>query len=648
MRPASERRADRALLAVLVAGTLLYLWKLRPYGLMLLDEGYWLHAVQRMLGGEVLYRDVYAHYAPLRYHLLALAFRLTRPSVLVGRTVWLVLVAIDVALVYRVARRLAPPSIAWAPAALLALAPGPWTKALFNLSQVACALALARALEQPTARRALALGAVVGGALLARQDMGLVQLVIALLAAPLPLLWPERFGLPGPGSRARAAARAGWVALGAALVVTPVLAGYAAHGALGALVDSTLLRAFTQRSAYGSGLPRLLTRIGVADEGRVAGALLLLPLVILPAAGLAWLARLRRCGLDARAVLLAALLVAGVASLSNAYYQLRLLRLLQSAAPYSLLSTWLVAAAVREARQRGASPRAARAVALGGLGAAAAFAWGVLAGVPAILPGAEYSGSLRAMRYAEPLSLLGDTVYTDFETADQIRLLRAFVDRHVPAGEPIFVAPLEAEYYALLERPNALWMQIDDYLPGDFLLTDAEKQEQMRRLLDSRVRVAVVDGAWLLAPGLPDAVRRTLLEAFHPVRWYGTSVVLERGADPEAHRLLAAESRATYGRPAPGDAEQAVSYAARHPEDPWPHEVLAFVRTRQGELDAAIAELETAARLDPENASLREYQASLLLARGRKADAARALDQARAVRESPAARSLRAQLKGAR
>ena len=647
MPPAAERRADRAILAVLVAGTLLYLWKLRPYGLMLLDEGYWLHAVQRMLGGEVLYRDVYAHYAPLRYHLMELAFRLARPSVLVGRTVWLALVVLDVALVYRVARRLAPPAVAWAPAALLALAPGPWTKALFNLAQVACALALARALERPTARRAFALGAVVGAALLARQDVGLVQLAIALAAAPLPLFRPERFGANGPPSGARAAARAGAVALGAALVVAPALAFYAAHGALGALVDATLVRAFTQRSAYGSGLPRLMTRFGVADEGRIAGALLLLPLAILPAAGLAWLARLRRRGLDARGVLLAALLASGVANLANVYYQLRLLRLLQSIAPYSLLVTWLVAAALREARRRlGAG--AARIVAGSGIAAAAAFAWAVLAGVPAILPGDEYSGSLRAARYAAPVSLLGDTVYIDLQTADQIRLLRAFVGSRVPPSEPIFVAPLESEYYALLERPNALWMQIDDYLPGDFLLTDAEKREQMRRLLGSRVRVALADATWLLAPGLPDAVRRTLLEEFHPVRWYGNSVVLERGRDPDAQRLLAAEWRATYGRPAGGDAELATSYVARHPDEPWPHEALAFALARQGELEAAIGELEAAARLDPENAALLEYQASLLIARGRKAEAAAALARAAAIRESPAAAALRAQIRDAR
>jgi hypothetical protein len=642
--PAAERRADRVILAVLVAGTLVYLWKLRPYGLMLLDEGYWLHAAQRMLGGEVLYRDVYAHYAPLRYHLIEIAFRLARPSVLVGRTVWLALVALDVALVYRVARRLAPPAVAWAPAALLALAPGPWTKAFFNLSQVACALALARALERPTARRAFVLGAVVGAALLARQDVGLVQLAIALAAAPLPLLLPERFGAAPTG---RPAARAGAVALGAALVVAPALAFYATHGALGALVDSTLVRAFTQRSAYGSGLPRLLTRFGVADEGRIAGALLLLPLAILPAAGLAWLARLRRSGLDARGVLLAALLASGVASLTNAYYQLRVLRLLQSIAPYSLLATWLAAAAVREARRR-LGALAAGAVAGAGIAAAAAFAWAVLLGVPAILPGEEYSGSLRAARYATPVSLLGDTVYTDPQTADQIRLLRAFVGRRVPPSEPIFVAPLESEYYALLERPNALWMQIDDYLPGDFLLTDAEKREQMRRLLDSRVQVAVADGAWLLSPGLPDAVRRTLLEEFHPVRWYGNSVVLERGRDADAQRLLAAEWRATYGRPAAGDAPLATSYAARHPDEPWPHEALAFALARQGEVEAAIGELESAARLDPANAALREYQASLLLARGRKAEAAAALDQAAAIRESPAAQALRAQIRDAR
>lgn len=638
------------MLAILLAGAALYLWKLRPYGLMLLDEGYWLHAVQRMLAGEVLYRDVYAHYAPLRYHLMELAFRLSHPSVLVGRTVWLALIVLDVGLLQRVARRLAPPRIAWAPAALLALVPGPWTKALFNLSILACTLAIARALERPTARRAFALGAVVGVALLARQDVGIVQLAIALGVAPLPALFPARFGVSAPRSPRRAVARATWVALGAALVVAPALGWYAAHGALGALVDSTLLRAFTQRSAYGSGLGRLLApaRFGAADEGRVAGAMLLAPLAVLAAAAIAWALRFRRCGLDARAVLLAALLVSGVASLTNVYYQLRLLRLLQSIAPYSLLATWLVAAAARTARRDRASPWPARGVELAGLALAAVFAWAALAGVPRILPGAEYSGSLRASAYDTPVSLLGDTLYTDFETADQIRLLRAFVEHRVPADEPIFVAPLEAEYYPLLGRPNALWMSITDYLPGDFLMTDAEKREQMRRLLASRARFAVVDEQWLLWPGPPDAIRRTLRDAFHPVRWYGTSVLLERGPDPDAHRLLAIEARASYARLAPGDAAFAALYAAQRPDDPWPHEVLALVLLRQRRVPEAIAELEIAARLDPDDAAKREQIAGLLLGLGRSQEAERALEQARSVRESPTVRALRAQIQAAR
>jgi hypothetical protein len=47
---------------------------LRDRGLILPDEGWYLYPTLRMLEGEVLYRDLWTFYAPLRYHLLAWLF----------------------------------------------------------------------------------------------------------------------------------------------------------------------------------------------------------------------------------------------------------------------------------------------------------------------------------------------------------------------------------------------------------------------------------------------------------------------------------------------------------------------------------------------------------------------------------------------
>ena len=74
--------------AALVLGGLAYLLPLRHHGLMINDDGWYLHPVLRMLDGEVLYRDVLTFYAPLEHHLFAAVFSLAEPSIVLARTVW--------------------------------------------------------------------------------------------------------------------------------------------------------------------------------------------------------------------------------------------------------------------------------------------------------------------------------------------------------------------------------------------------------------------------------------------------------------------------------------------------------------------------------------------------------------------------------
>ncbi len=640
-------RSDRWLLALLLAAAAAYLWELRPYGLMLLDEGYVVHAAERMLAGELLYRDVYGHYGPLLYHALAIAFDTAGPSILVSRTVYLVLLLANVAIAYRLARRFAPPAGALVPAALLAIVPGQWSKATVGLAMGVVLLALARALERPATRRCLVLGLAGGLAVAARQDLGLVLLAFAVAASGLPAVFPQRYGQPGPRSVAVAARRALATAAGACLVPGAFAVYYATHGGLGALVRATLLRAFTQRGAYGFELGTLLASGGAAPEGRLAGVVLLAPLAILLVAAAVWGWRVARRGLDARTTLVAGLLVAALAALSNVYYQLRVLRVLESALPYWILATWLVAGAARAATRRWPGPAgraACAAAAAAGVAAAALLVVAIVAGIPRIDPGDEYTGSLRALRYDEPVEVLGDTVFVSWPVADEIRCLRAVVDAQVPPGEPVFVAPLAVLYYTLLERPNPLWMLLADYLPGDYLLTDTEKRQEMQRLLDSPSRVALVDGFWLAAIRPQDTIRRTLLESFHPVRHCGNTLVLERGADEASLAALEIAFRAARGRPLAGDLAAIRELAARRPGDPFAHEITARVLAALGRPAEAVPELETAARLDPGNPEPLELAAELLLTQGRRGEAGDALARAESVRESPATRALRERL----
>ena len=642
-----DSRADRWLLALLLAATALYLWDLRPYGLMLLDEGYVVHAAQRMLGGELLYRDIFAHYAPLLYHALALAFAIAGPSILVSRTVYLGFLLLNVALSYRLARRFVGPVPALLPAILVALMPGQWSKAPVGFAIGIVLLALARALERPGPLRFLVLGLAGGLALSTRQDVGAVMLGFALAVSPLPALFPQRFGLSGARSLARAARETLLTTAGAAVVPGAFAAWYAAQGGLSALVNATLLRAFSQRGAYGFDLPALLASGGVSPEGGLAGVILLTPLAILCAAGAAWVLLLRKRGLDAQTTLVAGLLVAGLAALSNVYYQLRVLRVLESAMPYWLLATWLLAGVGHAAARRwpGAVGRRASALPLAaGVAAAALLVWAVQSGIPRIDPGDEYTGSQRAKSYREPVTVLGDTVYVSWLMRDEIRCLRSLVEAEVPPDEPIFVAPLNVLYYSLLERPNPLWMLLGDFLPGDFLLTDTEKRHEMQRLLASPVRFALVDGFWLAAVRPSDAIRRTLLESFHPVRRCGSTLVLERGPDPGSLPMLEIAFRAGRGQSAAADLWTMQEIAARRGGDAFPREVLGRVLIALGRKAEAVLELESAARLDPGNPEPLELAAELLLAQGRRKDATDALARAESVRESPTTKALRQQL----
>lgn len=649
-RPPSGR-SDRWLLAALLVSAAVYLWELRPYGLMLLDEGYVVHAAQRMRGGELLYRDVYGHYGPLLYHALALAFDATGPSILVSRTIYLVLLLVNVAIAYRLARRFAPPAGALVPAGLLAIVPGQWSKATVGFAMGIVLLALARALERPGVQRCFALGLAGGLAVTARQDLGLVLLAFGLASCAVPALFPRRYGAPGSRSLARAAGRVLAAAAGAALIPGAFALYYATHGGLGALVNATLVRAFTQRGAYGFGLPALVASGGVAPEGRLAGIVLLVPLAVLGVAGVVWAWRVVRQGSDARTMLVAGLLVAGAAAISNVYYQLRVLRVLESALPYWLLATWLVAGAARAGARRwpGAVGQAlVAALAAASASAAGLLVWAIVTAIPRIDPGDEYTGSLRARRLGEPVQVLGDTVFVGWPMADEIRCLRNEIHALTAPGEPIFVAPLLVLYYPILDRPNPLWMLLADYLPGDSLLTDAEKHREMQRLLDSRARIALVDGYWLATVRPLDAIRRTLLEQFHPIRRCGNTLVLERGADDASPAMLEIATRATRGRPHAGDLATMQALLARRPESALAHEVMGRLLVARGRPDDAALELEAAARLDPGNPGPLEQLTDLLLVHGRRDDASRALRRAETIRENPTTRALRRRLDSAR
>lgn len=639
-------RFDRIAAWGLAAFAVAALWPLRDRGLMLNDDGWYLHPVMRMMQGELLYRDVWTFYAPGIHHALQWIFEATGgPSILAARTFWLALIATTTGLTWCFARRFVPVWLAWLPAVTYALVPGPWHKSYFATLTITCFVLLARAFERPGAARFAAFGAAAGLALVTRQDVGFLALGIGLVAAPLPALVPRGFDR-APERSVRDAVV--WLAalLGAFTVPVAATAGwYGAQGVLPELLDASFTRAFAQADVHPGAsavLGSLLspTHFAMASEGRFVGVLMLLPLVLYLALGVVLARRVLRDGVTREHALLGALLAFAAATLGQAWRPLLLLRFLQSALPFYLLATIATGQAIAWLRARGA-PNAAYAVAVAAFGGAALLVGQVVCGLPGVVQPA-YTGSYRALRLTHPVDVLGDRFYEGFALADEIRMVRAFFAER-GAGEPILAIPALPLYHAILERPNPTRF-LSDHPTGDFVMTTAQKREDAERLLASPTRFALVDQGFWARTAKPDPLLATLLAEFHPVRGYGSVLVLERGNDP-AWSDFAARLRTALTRGAdPADVEAWRRFAADHPDEPLAWRMLGTVLQAGGDANGAIAAYERAVALDPADVGPLEAIAQIHARRGRAGEARAAMARAAAVRESPTLQRLGAAL----
>jgi tetratricopeptide (TPR) repeat protein len=629
------RERDAWVPLAIFVGALAYLLPLRRYGVAVSDDGWYLVPVLRMLDGEILYRDVWTFYPPLEHHLLAWLFEATGPSIVASRTLLALAIATAAALSYRLARRAAPPALAWLPAALYAVAPGPWPKAFLGLCTALFFVALARAFEQPVPLRFAALGAVAGATLGLRQDLGVAQLATVLVAVPLPVWFPK--GFPG-AAPARLLPLAAAAFAGFAALVAPLAGYYALHGALRDLWEAVFVRALAQQSgAYPPVLPELL---GLrAREGLAVALPMLAPPVLYAGFAVALAARLRREGMGAQGALQGALVAYAAATLSQAYHPVLLVRLLQSALPFYVLAAWAAAALHARAALRPTRRRIVAAAAA----AAAAWLWLVLRGVADVHPGDLYTGSARVLRYDAPVEVLGDELLAGWGQAEEVRLLRAFYAAHTRPGEPTAALPTHPLYHALLDRPNPTRF-LADHAHGNFTMSAAQKEVEAARLRESAARYVIAEQAWYATDGAHDPFRELLRREFRPVRSYVSVVVLERDASPDAQRLGAILRRTFAGQPTPEDLASLREVVRERPDEPLPWKLLGSVAAAFGETDEAIDAYRRAAALDPADASSLERSATLLLQAGRSREAAGDVQRARKVRASPTTRKLEAAL----
>ena len=189
---ASERWIAMGVFAV----AFLYLCAFRRYMTMDPDEGIILQGAERILHGEVLYRDFFAFVTPGSYCVQALLFRIFGNSLIVARTALAIYGAVFAVFAYWMARRVCSRWVALLTAYLVIVTCLPWRFAVLHnwdssvwlCLAVYCAILL---IQAPRASWAFALGTFASLTFLFEQSKG-AGLMLGLSVAFCILIWIDR------------------------------------------------------------------------------------------------------------------------------------------------------------------------------------------------------------------------------------------------------------------------------------------------------------------------------------------------------------------------------------------------------------------------------------------------------------------------
>lgn len=181
-----ESRSERQIAIAIFAISFIYLYLFRRYTTIEPDEGIILQGAQRVLDGEVLYRDFFSFFTPGSYYFLALIFRLFGSSFLVARTVLVFFGGIYSVVAYLLARRVCSRTSALAAIALMAATTLPfrflvlhnWDSTLWACLALYCAV---KTMESSGWKWSMAAGTFTSLTILFEQSKG-AGLALGLLA----------------------------------------------------------------------------------------------------------------------------------------------------------------------------------------------------------------------------------------------------------------------------------------------------------------------------------------------------------------------------------------------------------------------------------------------------------------------------------
>ncbi len=234
-RPTRSEPSRRDLLiAIMVFVTIVIcLFPLLPVASLDADEGMTLDGAQRILNGQVPYRDFFLFFTPGSYYLLALSFKLFGNSLVVARSVLLVTYGLFGAITYSLARCMSGRSGSITACVLVLECAVPaflslhnWYSSLYALFAVYSAH---RLLDTPKRSWAFLLGIAASLTFLTEQSKG-AGLLLGLMIAVLALLLRNR------GRRSFSFAQLSWVLAGSALPLIFTFAYFTSQHALSAML----------------------------------------------------------------------------------------------------------------------------------------------------------------------------------------------------------------------------------------------------------------------------------------------------------------------------------------------------------------------------------------------------------------------------
>jgi 4-amino-4-deoxy-L-arabinose transferase-like glycosyltransferase len=172
-----ESRFEKVIAVLLLLVSFAYLYFFRRYTTMEPDEGIILQGAQRILHGQVLYRDFFSFFTPGSYYLLALLFKIFGSSILVARTALAVFGGVYSVVTYLLARRACSRGSALFVAGLVTLTTLPyrflvlhnWDSTLWACWALYCAVRLQ---ESPRWKWAFGTGSFASLTLLFEQSKG--------------------------------------------------------------------------------------------------------------------------------------------------------------------------------------------------------------------------------------------------------------------------------------------------------------------------------------------------------------------------------------------------------------------------------------------------------------------------------------------